>query len=619
MPVRPLIAAVALLLLPLFAASFSSSVHVSVPVALLGMCVVSAVRPAIGLGLLAALLPAGGVLAALTDSAPLGEALLAGTLIGAGLRSVVQVRPQAISPWITAASAMFALVLLASGAVQLWVIVSHVPDEWRLAEILLTDLPGDYLTGRRVFRELGAVLLLVQGAALVPLAAGVASESRARRWLHTGLVAGTTLLAAHAVYRVVEIASRADHFGPALLDAAATLRVSPSIADLNAAGSVLALGLLLSFGLPAIARDRRTWLIPLLLFTGLWLSGSRMALAAVVCTFAISWIARRLWWRSIAAVAAAVVIVATLHLVRPSGNPSSAMTIRVELAKVALQITATAPWFGVGVGEFYGLSGQFASPVLKRFYARENAHNNFLQLLAETGIAGLGAFLALLAAIMIPAFRQLQSRDDPPVRWTLMALTAYLLTCLGGHPLLSMQSAVPLWLALGLLAGAVAYAPRPADRRNRRWTTIALVPAAAALFVVASVPVRARAAADAQDLEHRGLELSRWRTDARGTRFRTFAGQGAVFAPVSLRGVELGLRLNGRSRAPEASVEVRLALEGLTFATVEVVRGQWRYVTFAVPARGETRFRRIDLESRWVPERPGARPPVIQLTKVTER
>ena len=61
------------------------------------------------------------------------------------------------------------------------------------------------------------------------------------------------------------------------------------------------------------------------------------------------------------------------------------------------------------------------------------------------------------------------------------------------------------------------------------------------------------------------------------------------------------------------------ALEGLTFATLEVVRGQWRYVAFAVPPRGETRFRRIDLESRWVPERPGARPPVIQVTKVTER
>jgi thiol-disulfide isomerase/thioredoxin len=41
--------------------------------------------------------------------------------------------------------------------------------------------------------------------------------------------------------------------------------------------------------------------------------------------------------------------------------------------------------FGVGVGMFYARSSAFISPAFQAVVPRENAHNNYLQILAELG------------------------------------------------------------------------------------------------------------------------------------------------------------------------------------------------------------------------------------------
>lgn len=64
------------------------------------------------------------------------------------------------------------------------------------------------------------------------------------------------------------------------------------------------------------------------------------------------------------------------------------------------------PWFGTGSGTFHLYFPHYASDVLKSIWPQgqcivNDAHNEYLQILSETGILGLGVFLWLMAAFFI--------------------------------------------------------------------------------------------------------------------------------------------------------------------------------------------------------------------------
>ena len=69
-----------------------------------------------------------------------------------------------------------------------------------------------------------------------------------------------------------------------------------------------------------------------------------------------------------------------------------AAAVRWELAQTSLRMTASRPSFGVGIGSFYCAVRRIRSPELLRIFPpaiHENAHNNFLQILAELGDRGV--------------------------------------------------------------------------------------------------------------------------------------------------------------------------------------------------------------------------------------
>jgi O-antigen ligase len=80
------------------------------------------------------------------------------------------------------------------------------------------------------------------------------------------------------------------------------------------------------------------------------------------------------------------------------------LSYRPEVYLAALRMFALFPFAGFGQGEFYRQSANYDlthSFFLSVDQNGENAHNYFLQTLAETGILGFGAFLLLLAYPLI--------------------------------------------------------------------------------------------------------------------------------------------------------------------------------------------------------------------------
>lgn len=66
----------------------------------------------------------------------------------------------------------------------------------------------------------------------------------------------------------------------------------------------------------------------------------------------------------------------------------------------------THPWFGTGSGTFHLYFPHFASDALKSIWPQgqcivNDAHNEYLQILAETGVLGLGVFLWLVASFFV--------------------------------------------------------------------------------------------------------------------------------------------------------------------------------------------------------------------------
>ena len=113
----------------------------------------------------------------------------------------------------------------------------------------------------------------------------------------------------------------------------------------------------------------------------------------------------------------ALLAAAAAYAIPERGNQRSAITaanVRWELARTSLRMTASNPAFGVGIGRFYSRSGEFSSPELLESFPpaiHENAHNNFLQILAELGIVGFA--VVHVAALERRAVRQPAARRRP--------------------------------------------------------------------------------------------------------------------------------------------------------------------------------------------------------------
>ena len=461
----------------------------------------------------------------------------------------------------------------------------------------LTDLlHGEYYTASGLWMPVIRAVATLEGMALL-----WATELMIRRdqVLATRLIrlalAGSAAAASLSLSHIVAAALRSgDLHGtlPALLLMA---RYSMSY-DMNAAASVFVLVFLSGVALLARAGLR---VLPIgaalcLVGGGLWLTGSRTALAAVVIApigIALAQALRRnarRRWLTLATVAGIALCAGLLVRAYPSsrnwGVNSSVMS-RLILAKTAVRMTASAPVFGIGIGRFQEASPEFGSaelvPTYRNSQAAENAHNNFLQVLAEQGVIGLTAFVLLLGVVIAPAW----PRGDSSARlrpWLLAGVLGFVLTWFTGHPLLVPEAALTFWMFFGVLA---ALTPEPVPVR---WQMRTAWIAAAVLLV--SVPVRASRTLATADLEYRAIGTSGWMSDDGGIRFRQAGPMFALYLPAD-KLVVLPLRRAADTPDP-LRVELRLAGQLLQVWTVRGSAWQMFHLRF----HSRSLFERIDVK-----------------------
>jgi O-antigen ligase len=134
--------------------------------------------------------------------------------------------------------------------------------------------------------------------------------------------------------------------------------------------------------------------------------------------------------------------------------------LRVTTVTVAAEMTADSPLLGQGPGGFEASMSRFV-PVDTAGVQQTVAHQMYLDVSAELGLLGLGAFLAVL---VLGTRGALRARALPDRRRLADAVLVALSGTLVSACFLSEQFFVPVWL---LVALGIALDPTPGNRLGR--------------------------------------------------------------------------------------------------------------------------------------------------------
>jgi len=391
-------------------------------------------------------------------------------------------------------------------------------------------------------------------------------------------------------------------------------RFSPQM-EVHAAGSALVLAGIAGTGLIAGSRMRRASALLLvgIVAAGLWVSGSRLAIVAAAATLAIAltrWGLQSSRRRAVIAIAATVVVLAVGWLaVVPKTDRYSEMSTsfgtRFLMAKAGIRLFSTAPVFGIGIHQFYAASAGALDPQFESLsrYSRENAHNNFLQVLTEQGVVGLAAMLWWLGLLCAGAWAA--RKHDGALRHRdalFLGVLACVATWVGGHPLLVREFSTIFFLYAAILAALTPAAS----------VLPARAAALAAAVVALSLPVRAMALRNALYLEDQGFGLSRWVRDT-DHHFRE-AGSTSYLYLQSGTTVQLPLRLVDQV-GETAYVEVHIG--GRVVQERRIASDQWRVIDIDVPRSSKGfQLAKVTVRTDGGVERQG---PVVRVGRVIHR
>jgi len=344
------------------------------------------------------------------------------------------------------------------------------------------------------FHPLRATLTILEGLVFFHVVVARVQETDAVRRLVRLSVISTALVCVFGVLQHFTEWNRVD-FEPW------AARINATFPDVNSLASWIAANLFLLLPLLRLENGRRprgiAWLALPLIAASFFMAHSRMAYGALILALPLCALlhSERLALERPAVLlfkkrrlAATVFLLLVLLLgtivmgfdydghrdlrwTRMSGAVAETLKGRLNIWRSALYNAAESPWLGRGTGTLYAFlpahwepSPYPAAVDWNPFW--ENAHNYFLQILAETGAVGLGLFLLVLGAVGWQGLRALiiHTGERPLFAGILCGLVALLLTCVTGHPLLLVEVQLWFWFAAALLF-APAESESPAFHR----------------------------------------------------------------------------------------------------------------------------------------------------------
>jgi O-antigen ligase len=537
----------------------------------------AAVSPFAGLLLIALLLPVATPLQVFSGApmtgAQVAEMLLLPFLVASGIRLGTGANiPATRLGW---PAMVFGTMLVVSCVVQLGVDQQATAIAPNFFALMGTHVTTKYFSDFSAFPPLHLATSWVEALLLAVTAERLLRQQPARRTaaVHV-LLSGAAMAACFSVFRLVQASARSAEPWASAIAFLRTLRVSPHFPDVNAAGSYFVL-----FAVPAIwllLKHRSLWHLPasILSSLGLWLTHSRAAHVAALAAVAGAWTVDRRPRRLTLLAGLAVIAILIGYAISYQGDrqPGAfiALDARMEMARVGLRVAGIHPIFGVGPGQFKAASAPFVSPAIAELSigpSGENAHNQFIQVLAEFGTVGLLPFLWVLAAPLTPAVASVARRTGSP---ELVALTwgvlAFLISSLLGHPLLIVQVLVLFMLTLGVTAGLVADPP-VAIRPWGKW----LVAAALAVLCV-SIPFRVDSRRRAAELDNVIVGSTSVRGTVDDVRFRQVEPRSVFFVATAVKSVTMPLR-----RAPESTepCRVTVTIDGQPVSDIAPTSDAW--------------------------------------------
>ena len=246
-------------------------------------------------------------------------------------------------------------------------------------------------------------------------------------------------------------------------------RVTGPFGHANDFAAYLSLTIFLFLGMAGRAFRGREWKERLLFFTGtlalggclLW-TYSRGAWVGV----AFACILAALLKRDRAALAVLGAVLLSVFLLSPAplkGRIASFWDVRDATMKErrllwteALEMTQERPWLGYGINTYSKIEPSFKSKAV--YTDNQYAHNGYLQIAAETGWLGLGAFLAVLFSFFAAAFPVHLKYRKEFVSAAALSLTlgvfSFLVHSATDTNLQSLRLVSLLWLSMGLVLAA---------------------------------------------------------------------------------------------------------------------------------------------------------------------
>lgn len=577
-------------------------VPVAVITALFVFALFAAYRPGAAIIAVVALIPITSWMGRPFGSIAWPETIAVAFLAGYAARQTGERQVEPADALVYAIHAMIA-VIAGSFAVELLFLHDTLGGQG-LREVLSQIVTRDYFIGDGGFERGDVAMRLVEGLLLAHAGATLTGRSSVLGpRMVRALVIGAVMAGLLTLWRLWLGALRADEPVLAFLRYLATIRFNTHYADVNAAGSYYVMALLPAL---TLTLTRFRWaLAAAILAVSLSLTGSRAAFFAGPLALAIVWFRARqrttvpnparghVWlWRAGATLL--VLVCAGLLYTGMARNKTPialALDYRKEFTLTAVRMFASRPVFGVGIGAYRENATQFSSQRLRQAFPNENAHNNYLQILAEVGVVGFAVFAVLVVMATLRAERLLSMNVPSGTTGLVAGLLAFVLTCLAGHPFLIDEPALTFWLLLGAAAGwgtTSSVGREWVARAPVRWITLVLL-----LAVAVSIPARARQEFGAANLEHVGIGLSSWHTGADGIRYRTAGAKSTVFLPANAPVVTVPLR----ALPHEGSLEVQLFLDGRQANAVRVTSDMWQIIAVPIPQRRDSRrFRALELK-----------------------